>query len=233
MSHVLHAGFLLFLAYVLGSIPFGLLIARTRGLDIRQHGSRNIGATNVWRVLGWKFGLPTFFCDWGKGFFTVIGAAVMAGRWGEDPTMGGIYAAVGCIFGHNFPIWLGFKGGKGVATSLGVIFGMVPLESACTLALWFLLLKLTRYVSVASVVASLAVPVFVMLHLMFGPSTNPLFGPPSSWAKFYFAVAAALLITVRHLPNIRRLLAGTEPKVGRPKTAAAATEPGEPPASSR
>src|SRR4051794_39801590 len=118
------------LAYVLGSIPFGLLIARMHGVDIRQHGSGNIGATNVWRVVGKKAGLPTFLCDLLKGLVAVVLAKWLAAHWPVtvalphghtrteifDPGFAGIIAAVGCIVGHNFPVWLRFKGGKGVAT---------------------------------------------------------------------------------------------------------------------
>ena len=131
-------------AYLLGSIPFGLLIARSRGVDIREHGSGNIGATNVWRVLGKKCGLLTFAGDLLKGLLAVLIGKWIATHWAIhvplphgreridyfDPGFAGIAAALGCVLGHSFPVWLGFKGGKGVATSLGVIFGMMPLGGA-------------------------------------------------------------------------------------------------------
>ncbi|MGV3531653.1 MAG: glycerol-3-phosphate acyltransferase, partial [Chthoniobacteraceae bacterium] len=115
-------------AYLLGSIPFGLLVARTQGMDIRQHGSGNIGATNVWRVLGKKYGLITFFCDAAKGWLAVVIGMKLAAMFApgiartpaDTAAYAGIAAALGCIIGHSFPLWLGFKGGKGVATSLGV-----------------------------------------------------------------------------------------------------------------
>src|SRR3954471_7784562 len=155
------------LAYLLGSIPFGLLAARLRGIDIRQAGSKNIGATNVWRVLGWKWGLPTFVCDFGKGLVAVLSARQLAAHWiaqpaADDLNYAGIAAAIGCIIGHNFPIWLGFKGGKGVATSLGVIAGMMPLASLGIFTVWAIMLKLTRYVSLASIMGALSLPVFVI-----------------------------------------------------------------------
>jgi acyl phosphate:glycerol-3-phosphate acyltransferase len=211
------------LAYLLGSIPFGLLVGRTQGIDIREHGSKNIGATNVWRVLGKKCGLFTFICDTVKGLVAVLAAKWIAQEWPVqvqllhghtrtdflDPASAGIVAAVGCILGHSFPVWLRFKGGKGVATSLGVIFGMMPLAALITFAVWGLVFKVSRYVSLASIVAAVALPV-VVIALMF-------FGPIHGWGNFYFAVAAALLVIKRHSENIKRLVAGTENRFGTPK----------------
>jgi glycerol-3-phosphate acyltransferase PlsY len=204
------------LAYLLGSIPFGLLAGRLKGLDIRQAGSRNIGATNVWRVLGWKWGLPTFLCDFGKGLVAVVIARQLAAHWiaqpaADDLNYAGIAAAIGCIIGHNFPIWLRFKGGKGVATSLGVIAGMMPLAALTIFAVWGITLKLSRYVSVASIMAALSLPVAVVGLLFLGLMHG--------WANFYFAVAATLMVIVRHIPNIRRLVAGTENRTGTKKGA--------------
>jgi glycerol-3-phosphate acyltransferase PlsY len=210
-------------AYLLGSIPFGLIIGRLRGIDIRQHGSGNIGATNVWRVLGKKWGLATFLCDMGKGLAAVRFAYETAARWpmiathehGQpvtgilDPASAGIAAALACILGHSFPIWLRFKGGKGVATSLGVLIGMMPLASGAIFALWLLIFAISRYVSLASLLAAAALPVVVIVFLFL----NVMQG----WAYFYFAVAAALLVIIRHLANIKRLLAGTENRFGKPK----------------
>jgi glycerol-3-phosphate acyltransferase PlsY len=194
-------------AYFLGSIPFGFLIARSRGVDVRKEGSGNIGATNVWRVLGKKWGLTTFLCDMAKGLVAVIVARDLAAIFAQDPATLGILAAIGCILGHSFPVWLGFKGGKGVATSLGVIFGMMPVASLIVFALWGAVFKLSRYVSLASIVASFALPMVVVVLLML----NVMQG----WAYFYFAVAASLLVVLRHTANIRRLLAGTENRFGK------------------
>ncbi len=198
--------------YLIGSIPFGYLAGKAAGIDIREHGSKNIGATNVWRVLGKKWGLPTFLCDALKGTF-----AVLLGFWiarhspgaFQDAAFAGITAAIGCILGHNFPIWLRFKGGKGVATSLGVIFGMVPLAALIIFAIWGLVFKTTRYVSLASIVAAIAFPLTVVV-LLFLNLTH-------GWANFYFALAAALLVVRRHRENIFRLRAGTENRFGTPK----------------
>lgn len=208
LSRMLYA-LVLICAYFLGSIPFGFLIARSRGVDIRREGSGNIGATNVWRVLGKKWGLTTFLCDMAKGLISVLVARWVASAQGQDQATFGILAAVGCILGHSFPVWLGFKGGKGVATSLGVIFGMMPLASVIVFALWGIVFKLSRYVSLASIVASLALPAVVVGLLMLGWMQG--------WAFFYFAVAASLLVVLRHTANIKRLLAGTENRFGTPK----------------
>ena len=212
------------LAYLLGSIPFGLIVGKSRGVDVREHGSRNIGATNVWRVLGKKFGLLTFACDLGKGWLAVFAAMWIAAHWPVhvalphlheridflDPAYAGISAALGCILGHNFPVWLRFKGGKGVATSLGVIFGMMPLAALIVFAIWGVVFKVSRYVSLASLVAAVALPVTVIV-LMFT-------GFIRGWPYFYFACAAALLVVRRHRENIKRLVAGTENRFGKPPT---------------
>lgn len=196
-------------AYLLGSIPFGLVVSNARGVDIRAHGSRNIGATNVWRVLGRTWGLVTFFCDVAKGWLAVVLGFWIAARFPgtfRDPTFAGITAALGCIAGHNFPIWLKFHGGKGVATSLGVIIGMMPLASIVIFAIWLVVLKISRYVSLASIVAALALPV-VVIALLFADRLH-------GWGNFYFACAAALLVIRRHRENIKRLVAGTENRFG-------------------
>lgn len=204
-------------AYFLGSIPFGLLVARSQGMDIRQHGSGNIGATNVWRVMGKKWGLITFFCDAAKGWLAVVIGMGLAARFAPDlartpadtAAYSGIAAALGCIIGHSFPLWLGFKGGKGVATSLGVVFGMLPLVSLVIFAVWGIVLKLTRYVSLASILAAASLPITVLAFLFLGWVEG--------WGLFYFSLAAALLVTYRHRENIRRLLAGTENRFGAKK----------------
>jgi glycerol-3-phosphate acyltransferase PlsY len=197
-------------AYLLGSIPFGLLVSSARGVDIRAHGSRNIGATNVWRVLGRTWGLITFFCDVAKGWLAVVGGFWIAARFPgtfRDPAFAGITAALGCIVGHNFPIWLKFRGGKGVATSLGVIIGMMPLASIVIFSIWLIVLKISRYVSLASIVAAVALPVVVIVFLF----ADWLHG----WGNFYFACAAALLVIRRHRENIKRLMVGTENRFGK------------------
>lgn len=195
-------------AYLVGSIPFGLLIGKMRKTDVRQHGSGNIGATNVWRVLGPKWGAATFLLDAGKGFLAVRLAENIA--WLRVPTpvpeeylaYAGVFAALACILGHSFPIWLRFKGGKGVATSLGVLIGiMPPLATGAVLGVWILVFALSRYVSLASILAALALPATVGALFYFHDAGR---------AHLAFSCAAAFLVIRRHRENIRRLFAGTE-----------------------
>ncbi len=222
--------FIALIAYLLGSLPFGLLVGRSQGIDIREHGSKNIGATNVWRVMGKNFGLLTFACDLGKGWIAVALGQYLAAHWAVhvelphlkeridffDPGFAGITAAIGCILGHNFPVWLRFKGGKGVATSLGVIFGMMPLAALMVFAIWGVVFKVSRYVSLASLVAAVALPVTVIGLMFFWPRN--LAGAVHGWAYFYFACVAAILVLRRHRENIRRLVAGTENRFGKTTT---------------
>lgn len=188
--------------YLLGSVPFGLVAARMKGVDIRHHGSGNIGATNVWRVCGWRYGLPVFVLDVLKGVAAVLLASWIAGRMMGDPEWSRVGAAVACILGHSFPIWLGFKGGKGVATSLGVLAGLMPLVSLAVLLVWALIFKVSGYVSLASVVAALALPLFA--------GGAQLAGWGYGWPCVGFGAFAAMLVVVRHRGNIQRLMAGTE-----------------------
>ena len=216
----------IFLAsYLLGSIPSGLLISKSRGIDIREHGSKNIGATNVWRVMGKRYGIFAFVCDTAKGWLAVTLGVWIARHFSTTehllhgktalhflpPDFAGITAALGCILGHNFPVWLRFKGGKGVATSLGVIIGMMPLAALIDFVIWGAVFKVSRYVSLASLVAAACLPV-VVIGLLF-------LGGIEGWANFYFAVAAAALVIKRHTPNIQRLRTGTELRFGDPKPA--------------
>jgi glycerol-3-phosphate acyltransferase PlsY len=209
---------LLLPAYFLGSVPFGLILGKFKGIDVREHGSGNIGATNVWRVLGPKWGALTFFLDAAKGFFAVSLAQQIAWRQAAPPALedqylayAGVFAALACIVGHSFPIWLKFKGGKGVATSLGVIIGLMPpLATGVVLVLWISIFAFSRYVSLASIVAALSLPLTVGVLL----KTGELEGS----AYFAFACAAAFLVVRRHRDNIRRLFAGTENRFGTPKS---------------
>jgi glycerol-3-phosphate acyltransferase PlsY len=188
--------------YVLGSVPFGLLAARMKGVDIRRHGSGNIGATNVWRVCGWRYGLPVFLLDLLKGVAAVLLASWAAGRMAANPEWTRIGAGMACILGHSFPIWLRFKGGKGVATSLGVLAGLMPLVSLAVLLVWAVVFKAGGYVSLASIVAALALPLFA--------AGAQLAGRGYGWPCVGFGAFAAVLVVVRHRSNIGRLMAGTE-----------------------
>jgi len=228
-------GVVAILAYLLGAIPFGLIVGRLKGIDIRAHGSGNIGATNVWRVLGKKWGLFTFALDFGKGLAAVLLAEWMARHWQvtialphdhervevlDDLSTAGIAAAIACILGHNFPVWLRFKGGKGVATSLGVVGGLMPVACVIVFVIWGVIVKITRYVSLGSLIAAVALPLSVIVLLFLGWMRG--------WANFYFAVAAALMVIIRHRSNIQRLLNGTESRFGKPKTDPAAETEAEP-----
>ncbi len=197
-------------SYLLGSIPFGLLAAKLKGIDIRQHGSGNIGATNVWRVCGWRYGLPVFILDVLKGV-----TAVWLGRWiavwlHGNPAWAAIAAAMACVIGHSFPAWLGFKGGKGVATSLGVFLGLMPVPSVIALLVWIAIFKVSGYVSLASIIAALVLPA-AAIAMQF---TRHAYG----WPVSGFAVVAGLLVILRHRSNITRLRAGTENRFGGKKS---------------
>lgn len=218
-------------SYLLGTIPFGLLVAKAKGINIRQHGSGNIGATNVMRVLGKGPGYTVFACDTLKGLLAVILGKYIAYHhtltFTQESQLGdyvrhliyiervpeaiaAISAAIACIIGHNFPVWLRFKGGKGMATSGGVLIGMVPGVAATCMGLWVLVFFATRYVSLASLAASVALPLVTMAFL--------LLGFVHGWPYFYFTVAACILAVWRHRSNIVRLMNGTENRfVKKPK----------------
>lgn len=191
------AYFLYFLAgYLLGSIPFGLLVAKTWNVDIRRHGSGNIGATNVMRTLGPLPGALVFALDFLKGLL-----AVYLGYWlGGNPIIV-LLLGLGAVFGHIFSIFLGFKGGKGAATGLGVLAGFAPEVFVIAIVLAALIIGLTRYVSVASII----IP-FVSAGLM------AYFHKPLPFAVVTLVIAVFILI--KHFPNIKRLANGTENRIG-------------------
>jgi glycerol-3-phosphate acyltransferase PlsY len=189
--------------YLVGSVPTGYLLGRARGLDIRQHGSGNIGATNVWRVMGWKWGLPAFIADVLKGFLLLFvlreWLLASAETWQGQLLL--VLCGLAAIIGHNYTPWLGFKGGKGIATSAGVLAALMPPVLAVAFSLWVVLTLATRYVSVASIAAAL--------------SLAPLawFFYRGQWILFGLACLAGALAIWRHTSNIRRLLAGTESRI--------------------
>jgi acyl phosphate:glycerol-3-phosphate acyltransferase len=194
------------LAYLLGSIPFGYLLVKIfRKQDIRATGSGNIGATNVARSGAKGLGIATLVLDLAKGYIAVVIAEHLA------PTNYdlAVVAAVAAILGHVFPVWLGFRGGKGVATALGVFLALTWPSALCTLGVFAVVFALTRYVSLASILAAAAFPLF---GFYFVPYRSPIV-----IAGFLFI---PLLIIVKHHQNIRRLLSGTESRFGSPKVAA-------------
>lgn len=184
------------IAYVLGSIPFGLILGK--GIwrtDLRHHGSGNIGATNAWRILGKKAGITIFLCDFLKGL-----VAVGIAQHLSDSAIVAVLAAIFALVGHSFSFLMQFKGGKGVATGLGVLVMLMPTVSLIAFVLWSIIVYVTRYVSLGSCVAALAVAILGIA--MDYPLPYAIFG-----------VLAAILIVVRHRSNIGRLLNGTENKI--------------------
>ena len=183
-------------SYLLGSLPFGLWIGQwLYGIDLRQHGSNNTGATNAYRVLGRWPALLVFLCDTAKGMACVyLGTVLLGSSFAE--VIGGIAA----ISGHNWSVFLGFKGGRGVATGLGVIALLAPKVTVIVFLVWAIVVYLTKYVSLASIIAAALVPPLMWL---FGAGNEVLL----------FGVAAAAFVIVRHRPNIGRLLRGEELKI--------------------
>jgi glycerol-3-phosphate acyltransferase PlsY len=217
------------LAFLLGSIPFGLLMARSRGIDIRAHGSGNIGATNVLRVMGKKYGIPCLLLDMLKGLIPVaiaVNLIQITGRpvqvplglpdaWALKLAAGDalkaqfahILTALFAVLGHNYSPWVGFKGGKGIATSAGVLLGLMPFAVLLLLVIWLLLFLTTRYVSVASMGAAAVLPLLTLWgswhhgRIQDGTWNKPL---------FIFTIVIAALAIWKHRANIRRLRDGTE-----------------------
>ena len=209
-------------AFGSGSIPFGLIIARARGVNIREHGSGNIGATNVWRVVGKSAGLRCFILDVAKGLVPTVAAGFVHGLLGEGTitnTQAALWLGVGlaAVLGHMFTPWAGFKGGKGVATGLGALLGIYPYLTIPTLAcavVWVLMVKLTRRVGISSCVAALSIPLWLWVWSLTRQTTGGLI-------SFYIGTGLlAALVIFRHRGNIARTLAGTEPRLGDPVTTA-------------
>ena len=195
--------------YAVGSIPIGLLVARLAGVDIRTIGSGNIGATNVVRTLGKKYGYPVFALDFLKGFLAVKIAVALAARGSSTvgPEWAGILGGICSVIGHSYPVWLRFKGGKGVATSGGVVFGLMPLVALIAALAWFIAFQTTRYVSLASIVAVVSIPCACGVMWWLGYLHAPVL--------FYFSIAIAIIVIVRHRTNISRLTSGNEARFDR------------------
>ena len=194
-------------AYFVGALPIGLLVAKLwKGIDVREHGSGNIGATNVFRVVGPIAGSIVFIADVLKGFWSpIVAASIGLSSWWQ------ISVAMCAILGHNFSVFIGFKGGKGISTSLGALFGISWKVGLSAWALWGLLVALTRYVSVGSIAASISL---APLTLLFYPGDS---------ARLIFGAIAGIFSIYRHRGNIVRLRAGTESKFGSKKENNSAT----------
>lgn len=217
------------LSYLLGAVPFSLVVARARGVDLRQHGSGNAGATNAFRVLGAGPGLLVFLLDFGKGLAAVLlvsrladaDALAATGLLGSRPELAAAWAmtiaGTAAMLGHVFTVWGrlffgSFKGGKGVATGAGMLVGLAPVAIGLAAVIFGVVMALTRYVSLGSILGALSLPL-TLLALHFGLGVR---SAPPVWI---FAVVVPAFIVWTHRANVRRLLNGTESKMGRSKAA--------------
>lgn len=183
-------------SYIIGSIPSGLILGKTFwNVDLREHGSKNIGATNAWRTLGKLPGFIVFVADLLKGMIGVYLGMLLVGT-STAMIIGGIVA----IIGHSLSLFLKFKGGKGVATGLGVIIMLMPIVSAIVFIIWLVIAMISKYVSLASIIAAICVPIFAFV-----------LGMPFEFVAF--GVVAAVFVIYRHKSNIGRLMNGTENKI--------------------
>lgn len=191
-------------AYLLGAAPASYVAGRLGGVDLRQHGSRNLGATNVYRILGWKYAVPVALFDVAKG---AVPAALARG-FGTGDAWLPLAVGVATVVGHVFPVYLRFRGGKGVATASGVVLALAPVAFAASAVVWVAVVLTTRFVSLASMAGAAAFPVAVALT---GAGNRYVLG---------MGVVLAAFIVYTHRDNIRRLVAGTENRFGRPARAA-------------
>ncbi|MCK8823926.1 glycerol-3-phosphate 1-O-acyltransferase PlsY [Fuchsiella alkaliacetigena] len=187
------------ISYLLGSIPFGLLVSKTvKGVDIRDYGSGNIGATNAYRIMGFGLGVLVALLDIGKGYVSVLLARQL---FGPEVYSVLILAGILAIAGHNWPIFLKFKGGRGVATSVGVLINLMPKTVLIVFFIWLLIVVISRYVSLGSIVGAALIPILAVFFQK--PDIYILLG-----------LLIAVFVIYRHRPNIERLLAGEENKIG-------------------
>ncbi len=197
----------LVLAYVLGSVPTGFLTAKVlKKIDIRKHGSGNMGATNVFRVVGAKWGIFVMAADIFKGYAAVaaLHPLFFGDSYGVSLLVTRMTLGFAAVAGHNWTIFLGFKGGKGVATTCGVFMAIAPASTLCALAVWFLVVWRTKYISLASIVAAATCPGWIWLFYRNEIAFSILFG---------VSIFIPILIIYTHRPNIARLKAGTESKI--------------------
>lgn len=204
--------------HFLGAVPVGLLLGFAKGVDIRQHGSGNIGATNAARVLGWKWGILALVLDALKGLLPVLAARVLTS---DSPNSIHIQVATGifAILGHMFPIWLGFRGGKGVATGLGVALVLSPISSLFALAAYLIMFAVTRVSSMGSLVAALTFPTAEWIR------TGSNMFSREHWSLGLFSLAIPALIILRHRSNIVRMIRGQEGALKAPAAEPPAAEP--------
>ena len=194
---------ILLLSYLLGAIPFGLLLARWFGVrDIRTHGSGNIGATNVWRVIGPKAAIWVYILDIGKGALAVLIARSVSQEWLPRDTFL-VLAALAAVLGHVFPVYTRFRGGKGVNTGLGVIATLLPLEALICFVIFVIVVALSRYISLGSIVGTISLASIVGVE-------RELLGRQIAVIYFYLVLALAALVIATHWKNIGRIIHGTE-----------------------
>ena len=186
--------------YILGSLPFSFWLGKFKGVDLRKIGSGNIGATNLARVFGAGWGLFAFILDAGKGFLAVTIAGYIFNLFNNNPTSLALIKIIGgiaSILGHNYSMWVKFKGGKGVATSSGVFLALAPVPLLFSLVIWMIIFILTRYVSLASIIASVSLPIL----MWYKNADLPI---------IVFGCITCALILIRHSSNIKRLIQGKE-----------------------
>ena len=217
MSDTIAAVFVILGAYMLGSIPWGYIIGRIYGVDVRTVGSKNIGATNVTRAVGRIPGKICFVLDFLKGGLPVLAAQQIAaaGVWKSGAELVVVAVMLATILGHIFPVFLQFKGGKGVSTAAGSIMALAPIPLIAAFAVWVVVFLVSRYVSLASISAAAVLPVVAWAFAVAG------IGSPVAHSKLtlIFLTVIAVLAIVRHHSNIRRLLNGTESRFGKDKKA--------------
>jgi glycerol-3-phosphate acyltransferase PlsY len=193
--------FYVLIAFFLGSLPFGHWLALARGVDLREQGSGNTGATNVGRVLGKKWGIFVFVLDLGKGWVAVA----LAKSVGNLPETWSVTVGVFAVLGHVFSPWLGFRGGKGVATSAGILIGLAPWVALGVALIWFLTFQMSRTVSVASLCAATAFPLFVFWLM------------PEQKVFQWISIGMTVLVWFRHRDNLKRLFQGKENRFVKPE----------------
>jgi glycerol-3-phosphate acyltransferase PlsY len=214
---MLNLVFVVFLAYLVGSIPSSIIVSKlVRGIDIRNHGSGNAGGTNVFRVLGWKWGILTILLDTCKGALAVIVVARMyIDRMPfnnvtpfDDFTLIQIICGVAAVIGHIWTVFAGFRGGKGIATALGFLFMIITVDMLVAIGVFVLVVSFSRYISLGSVAAAISVPLILIIR-------ENIFGVniPGYHTILPFCIGIALLVIFTHRANIERLIAGSESKI--------------------
>lgn len=232
--------FLPLLSFLIGSIPFGLLLGKTKGIDIREHGSGNIGSTNVFRTLGKKSGIICLILDLLKGFLPVFLTINLCRIEGTNPLLGvefltnlstplpkpeqffvqsiQVLTALAAILGHNYSPWINFKGGKGIATTGGALLALMPAAVVILVLIFIVVTRITKYVSLGSIATGIALPIITGLGSYYHIQKGDI--PQGAWNKplFIFSVVAGVLAVWKHRTNIARLRAGTEHRIGQKKS---------------